>query len=419
MKQMNVYLLDINSTEDITGVSRYLHVLQEGLRHYTSVRVCRIVFQFSPRVTFVSIKELPEGKRQVIIPLPQHPDGTMNEPFWMEQYNKLAFGLIKQVFVDDGWHILHLHTLNLIDFALLVKKQVPNCRIVTHLHCIPWKGLCNRDRQRFNRLYKQFCIDGMQQQKASMAMSCHNELKAYEEADHIVCVTENGHRFITSLLGENVNVSVIYNGMPDLNLNDNACRRNDNQRVPFRLLYVGSISPSKGLVYILQALRMLQTEGYCLSLTVAGRGQSNYLETLRKEYADVEADFVGRISLAELKEYYQTCDVGVIASLQEQCSYVAIEMAMFALPIVTTGIDGLDEMFADEVNALKVPVNFSETEGLAVDVIRLKEQIKRLINNPLLRMKLEQNARKLYEEKFCLNTMVKKTLGIYQKVTMK
>ena len=99
MKQINLYLLDINSTEDTTGVSRYLHVLQEGLRHYASVRVCRIVFQFSPRVTFVSIKELPEGKRQVIIPLPQHPDGTMNEPFWMEQYNKLAFGLIKQVFV--------------------------------------------------------------------------------------------------------------------------------------------------------------------------------------------------------------------------------------------------------------------------------------------------------------------------------
>lgn len=164
---------------------------------------------------------------------------------------------------------------------------------------------------------------------------------------------------------------------------------------------------------------MLQAEGYCLSLTVAGRGQSNYLETLRKEYADVEADFVGRISLAELKEYYQTCDAGVIASLQEQCSYVAIEMAMFALPIVTTGIDGLDEMFADEVNALKVPVDFSETEGLSVNTIRLKEQIKRLINSPLLRMTLGQNARKLYEEKFCLNTMVKKTLEIYQKVTIK
>lgn len=45
-------------------------------------------------------------------------------------------------------------------------------------------------------------------------------------------------------------------------------------------------------------------------------------------------------------------------SLQEQHSYAAIEMAMFGMPMIITAVDGLDEMFVDEISCLKVNTLF-------------------------------------------------------------
>ena len=183
-------------------------------------------------------------------------------------------------------------------------------------------------------------------------------------------------------------------------------------------LYVGTISPSKGLLYILEAMRKLKDQGYTVSLIAAGKGQKVYVEQIKLSYPDLRIRFTGSISFDELKDYYITCDAGIIASLQEQCCYVAIEMSMFGMPLITTAVDGLDEMFIDEENALKVSTRFSNVYGLSADTDDMANKMKRLIDDKELRYRLGNNIRKLYEKNFGVDEMIEKTIEIYNELLL-
>lgn len=63
------------------------------------------------------------------------------------------------------------------------------------------------------------------------------------------------------------------------------------------------------------------------------------------------------MSLEDLSYPYSICDIGLIMSLQEQRSYATIEMVMFGMSMIITVVDGLDEMFVDEISCLKVNYN--------------------------------------------------------------
>lgn len=210
-------------------------------------------------------------------------------------------------------------------------------------------------------------------------------------------------------------IEVISNGINDLEANFSNNKQKKASGV-FQCLFVGVLSKSKGVFFILKALRQVQAQGYRVCLNMAGIYDPSVGRYIAKEYGDLQINLLGRISFEELQRYYRESNIGIIASLQEQCSYAAIEMAMFGLPIITTAVDGLNEMFTDEVNALKVNTVFSKVFGLSVDTDELAEKIITLIENEDLRMQLGVNARTLYREQFNLEGMMEKTIEIYKKM---
>ena len=116
------------------------------------------------------------------------------------------------------------------------------------------------------------------------------------------------------------------------------------------------------------------------------------------------------------KELYTTNTIGVIPSLHEQCSYVAIEMSMFGMPMIVSDVDALSEMFEDEVNALRIPLVFDEDFGLELDEEKLADAIIRLIDDEALRLKLSTNAIKNYQERFTLEKMIENTINVYEQL---
>ena len=56
----------------------------------------------------------------------------------------------------------------------------------------------------------------------------------------------------------------------------------------------------------------------------------------------------GKVDKELFSVFYQISDVGVMASFHEQCSYVAIEMMAYGIPLVGTDTTGLKEMLEDE-----------------------------------------------------------------------
>jgi len=210
-------------------------------------------------------------------------------------------------------------------------------------------------------------------------------------------------------------ISVIPNGVDDIATTAMKNRKSECDTA-FRMLYVGIVSRSKGIEYILNALRLVAGRGYTVSLTIAGKvspAMSDYIEANSNGF---DINITGRIPFSQLERYYRECDAGIIASLQEQCSYVALEMAMFGLPIVTTAIDGLDEMFTHGQTALKVGVSFDKLRGLVVDVEQMAEHIATLIEQKTLRENLGRNARLKYERNYTAENMIGRTVNIYHKL---
>ena len=397
-----------------SGVDRYIGTLIGGLRNFLEIKTHWIHLRNDNTLLFPK-EETTRHYIKCTIPLPQQYHTIISERFWLRKYNEQVYRLTKHLFDRKKNCIIHLHTLNLIDLAVYIREQT-GCKIITHLHCIPWKGLYNSDKERFNKLYKHTYLNNGQKSSPNPETYVTNncELQSYTAPDALLCVTDSAVDFLKNCIRHHTkNIQVIPNGIDDFN---HSKRKQKTKSDIFYCLYVGVVNESKGIEYVLNALKIVQQQKYKVMLTIAGTCSSVFQKEVRSDYPDLNIDVRGRISFDELKELYVKSDIGIIASLQEQPSYVAIEMAMFGLPIVTTAVDGLDEIFTDEENALKVHTKFSSVLGLSVDVDMMAKQIKRLIDDHELKNRLSHNVRKLYQKKFNLEQMMHRTVQVYKEL---
>lgn len=414
MEPINLFLMDMSHAGNTSGVDRYMGTLLKGLRDCPFIRVYWIHLRHDPFILFHSKEQTPSYTK-ITIPLPQQFNEIIAQKFWINKYNEQVYRIIRYLFENKKDIIIHIHTLNLIDLAIFIRTKT-GCKIITHLHCIPWKGLYNSNIQKFNELFNLIYIKKEQVADKDKFVTNHSEIQSYTDANRIICVTHCAKDFLkNSIAIPSDKISVIPNGMGDFREKSERTE-NRNSRI-FQLLYVGVLSPSKGLKYILDAMRKVQQRGYRVSLAIAGKVSPLQAENIKAGNKDLSLNILDRIPFDKLKEYYARSDAGIIASLQEQSSYVAIEMAMFGLPVITTAVDGLDEMFTDNLNALKVDTCFSTIRGLSVNTQQMSEKIIALIEDRSLRIQLGQNARQLYENKFTLERMIKQTVEVYQKMT--
>lgn len=414
MNTLNLYLMNISHAGNTSGVDRYIDTLINGLKNYPYIHVVWIHLLKDDAVLFPTEDKM-ANYIKMTLPVPQQYDMVIGEPFWMRKYNEQVYRLIKHLFHDKVNNIIHLHTLNLIDLAVYIREQT-SCKIITHLHCIPWKSLYNHDKKRFNKLYDLVYRNKDEECTPEIFAINNCEQQAYSAPDALVCVTHCGMNFVKTCVQKATDTMVVIpNGMNDFS-GSYIQRTAKTEQETFRCLYVGVLSESKGIFYILDALNKVRQKGYHVSLTIAGTYTSVFRDKIQQNYPDVETILLGRIPFEELKKYYQESDVGIIASLQEQASYVAVEMSMYGLPVVTTAVDGLDETFTDEVNALKVNTKFSPVLGLSVDVEMMATQIIRLITDSELRNRLGRNVRKLYETELSLDLMMNRTIQVYEKL---
>ena len=412
MKEINLFIMDMASAENTTGVDRYINTLVKGLEIYPFISVCWIHLIQDNSLLFHT-EEKYEHYTRITIPLPQQFNEIINERFWIRKYNEQVYRLVKHLFILMQNCILHTHTLNLIDLAVFIREH-KQCKVITHLHCISWKGYYNTNTQKFNELYNKMYLQNVTKIDSHSFISNNCELHSYTKSNHIICVTRCAVDFLKKLITKpNDNITIIPNGINDC-FNEKSI--NNKRTHTFNLLYVGVISDSKGLSYILEALRKVSKQGYNVSLTVAGKSTEAVKAKIKKENKDLTLNLLGRISFEELINYYTESDAGVIASLQEQSSYVAIEMAMFGLPVITTAVDGLDEIFTDNVNSLKVNTLFSRAMGLSADVDMMANKIIMLIEDHELREQLSKNVRELYQNELTLQHMMISTVNAYKKV---
>jgi teichuronic acid biosynthesis glycosyltransferase TuaC len=123
------------------------------------------------------------------------------------------------------------------------------------------------------------------------------------------------------------------------------------------LVAVGSLVPVKGIDVLLQSIARLRTTHGDLRLYLVGDGASRAdLEARTKRLGlETVVRFVGKVTQAELPDWYRAADLTVLASRSEGVPNVLRESLACGTPFVATRVGGVHEIAAGTANRLVPP----------------------------------------------------------------
>jgi colanic acid/amylovoran biosynthesis glycosyltransferase len=156
-----------------------------------------------------------------------------------------------------------------------------------------------------------------------------------------------------------------------------------------QLLCVGRLVPSKGQLILLQACRLLLSQGYDFQVRLVGAGPDR---ALLQSYAvdnNIPALFEGARSSEEIRQMLGRADIFALASFAEGVPVALMEAMAMEVPCISTCVAGIPELIRDDVDGLLVPA--SSTEALAL-------ALKRLLDDPHLRRKFGAAGRRRVQE---------------------
>lgn len=286
-----------------------------------------------------------------------------------------------------------VHIVNFSQLAPIIKAFNPNIKIVLHMQC---QWLSQLDHKLIARRLRH--IDLVVGCSEYITQKVRNAFPQFDAR----CVT-------------------VYNGA-DLGrftgVTTNGTRRSDEV---MRLLFMGRISPEKGLHVLLEAMpRVLEKypqaqltvvgpkgvipKDYIVSLSddekVAGLARfyegADYFTQIQQQVSSLSLDdnvaFVGSIPHEQVIDYYRGADVFVIPSFSEAFPIILVEAMSCQLPIVATRVGGMSEVFRDARDA-----------GLLIepgDPAALADAIVQLLSDEKLRRAMGSAGRHLAVEQF-------------------
>lgn len=165
-------------------------------------------------------------------------------------------------------------------------------------------------------------------------------------------------------------------------------RRAEVSDSQFRLLFVGTCYPRKGLTYLLEAISLLK-DRYNVRLDIIGdtehdpKYSSQLLRIVQERSLQDRVIFHGWVPQEMLWDFYAKADGFVLPSVWEGYGIVLLEALAFGLPIVATKAGAIPELISHRENGLLVP---------PADSSALAEAIAVLYDDADLRQRLAQAA---------------------------
>jgi len=229
-----------------------------------------------------------------------------------------------------------------------------------------------------------------------------------KQAERILAETNYEKNQIIQHGGEDSKIDVVYREV-DTSLFTN---RRNNSPDPKTVLYVGRITPIKGIELIIDSLTLLDDE---ISLTIIGPVENydylNRLENLvRHSNLQDRVNFLGAVPYEELPKHYSSALVLVLPSLYENLGGVILEAQACECPVIATDVGGVKEIVEDGKTGFML--NERSAEELA-------EKINVLASDASLRKEMGYKGRSLVETKFTTKVYVDTILFSYEKAMEK
>lgn len=201
---------------------------------------------------------------------------------------------------------------------------------------------------------------------------------------------------------------------------EHALVKSDNQTLAtpkpsdgiFRLVYVGRIIRTKGLLFAIRALSRAKNRNSTV-LTVLGDGEDATIcrEEARRLGINQQVHFLGWRDRDEVQAQYRQADAFIFPSFREPTGGVLLEAMAAGLPVITCAYGGPDFMI-DESCGIKVK------PGHPDDFIRdIAQAIDHLAESPQLCAKMSKAALNKVANELNWNDKRKRINNIYTKLT--
>jgi starch synthase len=172
--------------------------------------------------------------------------------------------------------------------------------------------------------------------------------KSLTSADRLICVSEYVRQRFLSMGFQDMDV--IHNGVDGdvFYREDDARERLGIPDDEFTVLYVGRLSPEKGILHLIRALKGVSG----VRLNIIGSGPlSLAVRAYSKKRGNVR--FLGRLPDRALRMHYSAADITAFPSVwQEPFGMVLIESMACGTPVVAFRVGGIPEIIQDGRNGI-------------------------------------------------------------------
>lgn len=331
-------------------------------------------------------------------------------PFASIRHN---LGYILWVAIDlraEKCDVIHLHQFS--QYAPIVRLFNPESHIVLHMNC---EWLTQLDRTVMcRRIHKADLLLGASEYIASKIENQFAEFKG--------------------------SISTAYCGVDPRLFDDRTALHSDGTEKSVELLFIGRVSPEKGVHVLLRAMQIVIQHFPNVHLTIVGpiasapidfmvalsddprvrelsqfysgefHGESYYYECLKTLITDqlcTKIQFLGGRPYHELNEYYRNCDIFITPSLTEAGATSLIEAMAFEKPVIASRVGGINNVVVDGETG--VLFEAGDERGLA-------EAIIAMIEDPRVRLEMGIAGRKRVLEKFSFERIAERLLADYKKM---
>lgn len=241
----------------------------------------------------------------------------------------------------------------------------------------------------------------------------------FENAKFILTNSHFNRSFIELYLNPQARVPIypIYEGLDPAQFTPRQMKQRSAS--PIQILSVARLIEEKGLVYLLQALKLLKDSGCSFCCEIIGApveaGDASYdkeLEALWTKLAlqDCVA-FLGALPFDQVLRKYERADIFVLPCVpaknggRDVTPNALIEAMAMELAVISTNMSGIPEIVEHGVSGLLVPPKNHRAVAQA---------LTQLIADPTLCHRLGQNARARVEERFNIAKNILPVLELFQ-----
>ena len=216
-----------------------------------------------------------------------------------------------------------------------------------------------------------------------------------KQASFVATCTDYNRQYLAELVPLNGSLHCLHHGLDLASYEPITVSRTGQ----LMITSVGQLKEKKGFCYLLEACRILKSEGYEFKCQIIGEGSLR--EALEAQIRDLSLEEVvslrGALPHEDVIREYQHSTLFVLPAVtaadgdRDGIPNVILEAMAMRLPVVSTNHSGIPEAIEDGWSGLLVP---------PADPDALVEAIARLLKDPQFRRRLGRNARDTVAERF-------------------